>query len=291
VRRERINVTRDLSLLVLEIVLRALFGDDYPAVAPHFLILSDEAARDLRFAQAFRALAKPVREVIVRRREQRAAATDIVGMLMTARDRDSGEGMAEAQLINEIMTLAVAGHETTASVLNWSWYLLSQHPDVADRLAAELAAASGPEPPPYLRSVLDEVLRLYPPGWLLTRRAIGDDRIGDYILPGGTEFYISAYHIQRNPDHWPAPDRFDPDRFARSADRHPLAMLPFSAGPRNCVGEALARLEIETHLASVAREMRLVYCGAAPPMLDAGVNLRSKHDFVMLPEIRAEARP
>lgn len=290
-RATRVNVTREVSLLVLEVILAAIFGDDTPSVAPHFAILSAEAERDLRFAQEFRALRKVVLRVVAARRNAARDAPDLLGLLMAARSR-ADAAMPDPQLVNEVMTLIVAGHETTASVLAWTWYLLAHHPAVEERLSREVAHGfSGLDELgdfAYARQVLEEVLRLYPPGWLLTRKAIAADRLGDYFVPAGTEIYISPYLIQRNPDHWPAPQLFDPDRFAPvlAARRHPMAMLPFSAGPRNCVGESLARLEMEIHLATVARDIRLRHDDMTPPILDAGVNLRSKNDFWMTPELQ-----
>jgi cytochrome P450 len=296
---DSVNVTRDVSLVALEVVLVAIFGRDYQDVAPHFNILSDESARDLQFAQAFRALGKIVVQIAARRRSENIVATDILGMLMAARDRDSGQAMPDHQLVNEIMTLIVAGHETTAGTLNWAWYLLSQHPEVEQKLSGELGNLLASDVPDlddlpkfaYTRQVIDEALRLYPAVWLISRRALQDDRLGDYFVPAGTEVYISPYFIQRHPDLWAAPDRFDPERFepARSQNRHPLALLAFSAGPRNCIGEFLSRLEMQIHLMTIVKRLRLRYVEKAPPELEAGVNLRSKHDFIMFPEIRASA--
>jgi cytochrome P450 len=293
---EAVNVTRDISLMVLEVVLKSIFGCDYEAAALQFGIVSDETARNLQFAQAFRALGKLVLQIVARRRNENVSGTDILGLLLQARDRESGEAMPDRQLVNEVLTLVVAGHETTASSLNWAWYLLSQHPAVEAKLSAELAATAGAAPLQfadltkfaYTRQVLDEVMRLYPPGWLMTRKALSDDEFGGYIVPAGTEIYISPYFIQRHPALWDKPDQFDPDRFdpASLSDRHPLALLPFSAGPRNCIGEHLARMEMQIHLMIVAAELRLRYADEAPPELDAGVNLRSKHDFIMFPELK-----
>jgi cytochrome P450 len=263
-----VNATHDISLLILEIVLKAIFGDDYPDVASQFSILSDEPGRNLQFAQMFRALGSVILRVASKRKD---GAVDMLGMMMQARDRDTGQGMSDNQLINEINTLIVAGHETTASTLNWIWWLLSQHPEVEAKLGDQS----------YRRHIIEEALRLYPAGWLLTRRARADDKLGDYFVPARTEIYVSPYLMQRQPDIWPDPDRFDPDRFAQS-DRPPLAILPFSVGPRNCIGEGLARLEMEIHLATIGSKLRLRYLGDAP-ILDLGVNLRSKHDFTMLP--------
>jgi cytochrome P450 len=294
-----VNVTRDISLMVLHTVLISIFGEDYEQVAPHFSVLSDDSARNLQFAQTFRSLGKMVAQVAAQRRKENITSPDILGMLMEARDRESGQVMPDRQLISEIMTLIVAGHETTASTLNWTWYLLSQNSAVEENLSRELGNILESEFPElgdlpkftYTGQVIDEVLRLYPPGWLMTRKALNDDQLGGYFVPAGTEIYISPYFIQRNPALWEAPDLFNPDRFDadRSQDRPALAMLPFSAGPRKCIGEFLARIEMQTHLITIARQLRLRYVDGKPPELDAGVNLRSKHDFIMTPEIKALA--
>jgi len=134
-KRGTVNVTRDISLMILEVVLISIFGDDYEQVAEPFSILSSESARDLQFAQAFRALGKIVVQIATRRRKESRMCADLLGMLMEARDRETGERMPDRQLVSEIMTLIVAGHETTASTLNWTWYLLSEHPDVEEKLS------------------------------------------------------------------------------------------------------------------------------------------------------------
>jgi len=294
-----VNVTRDVSFVALEVVLISLFGVDYERIAPHFNILTEESARNLEFAQAFRSLGKIVLELVAQRRKDEIASNDILGMLMEARDQKTSQAMPDRQLVNEIKTLIVAGHETTASTLNWTWYLLSQHPEVEEKLSSELNNLLGSQIPglddlpkfAYTRQVIDEALRLYPAGWLLTRRALKDDHLGDYFVPAGTEIYISPYFIHRHPNLWEDPDRFNPDRFGpdHSHDRHPLAMLPFSAGPRNCIGELFARVEMQIHLMTIAKQLRLRLVEKSPPELDLGVNLRSKHDFMMNPEFIALA--
>ena len=294
-----VNVTRDVSFVALEVVLISVFGADYERVAPHFKILTEESARNLEFAQAFRSLGKIVLQLVAQRRKEKIASNDILGMLMEARDQKTSQAMPDRQLVNEIKTLIVAGHETTASTLNWVWYLLSQHPEVEEKLSSELDNLLGSQIPglddlpkfAYTRQVIDEALRLYPAGWLMTRRALKDDHLGDYFVPAGTEIYISPYFIHRHPNLWQDPDRFNPDRFGpnHSHDRHLLAMLPFSAGPRNCIGELFARVEMQIHLMTIAKQLRLRFVEKNPPELDLGVNLRSKHDFIMNPEIRALA--
>ena len=298
-RRETVNVTHDVSSMVLKLTLVAIFGDDYATVAPHFNILAGESARNFEFAAAFRPLRKILVEIAAQRRRDNTIAADFLGRLMEARDRERGEPMPDAQLAREVMTLVVAGHETTAGLLNWMWYLLSRHPESQIRLSDELDRLPWAEAPAmdalpkyaYARQVIEETLRLYPPLWLMTRKALDDDQLGEFFVPAGTEIYISPYLIQRNPDLWEAPDRFDPDRMSpdNGLDRHELALCPFGAGPRNCIGELFARVEIQIHLMMFARELRLRYDEVKSPEMTTGMNLLSKNDFIMLPEIRTMA--
>jgi cytochrome P450 len=295
--KSTVNLTRDISLTILEVLLISIFGDDYERVAQSFSILSSEPARDLSFAQAFRSLGKIVLQISSQRREENRTSADILSVLMEARDRESGQAMPDRQLVNEIMTLIVAGHETTASTLNWTWHLLAQHPDAEETLSREIGALLGSEFPElgdlpkfaYTRQVIEEAMRLYPPVWLIPRKAIKDDQLDEYLVPAGTEICISPYLIQRHPALWEAPDRFDPDRFGpdQVRDRHALAMLPFSAGPRKCIGELFARIEMHMHIIIIAKSLRLRSVGGTPVEFDADVNLRSKHDFIMAPEIKA----
>jgi cytochrome P450 len=293
-RNESVNVTRDVSGMALEVVLRFIFGDDYEGVAVDFDLLSQEPARNMEFACSFRALGKVILHVMDRRGKDPAVSTDALAMFMKARDPQSGQPMPDSQLIDEILTMIVAGHETTASTLNWTWYLISQHPEVDQKLSDELDTLppfSAFEDLPrflYTRQIVDEAMRLYPAGWLVTRRALHDDWLGEYFVPAGTEIYVPPYFIQRHPDLWEEPDRFNPDRFRaeNSVHRHRLATIPFSAGPRNCIGALFARIEMQIHLMTIARRLRLRYVQSRPIELDAGVNLRSKHDFIMYPEAR-----
>jgi cytochrome P450 len=295
-KKENVNITSDISHMVLKTVLGFIFGDDYEQVAPYFNILSDESARNLQFAQSFRPLGQIVIEVANQRRERRKTAIDMLGMLMETRDRKSGQVMPDNQLVSEILTLVVAGHETTAATLNWAWYLLSQNQKAEEKLFSELDTLPWSDATEfsnlpkfaYTRRVLEETLRLYPAGWLMTRKALKDDELGDYLVPAGTEVYISSYLIQRNPAIWETPDRFEPDRFDpdQSLNRHPMAMLPFSAGPRKCIGELLARIEMQIHLMMIAKCLRMKCAGDQQIELEAGVNLRNKYDFIMTPEIR-----
>lgn len=293
-----VNITSDISLTILNIVLVSIFGDDTEQVAPHFKILSSDSSRNLQFAQAFRPLGQLISEIAAERRKQNRTSSDILGMLMEARDRHSGKPMSDRQLVSEILTLIVAGHETTASTLNWVWYLLSQNRQAEEKLSKELDPVSPNHFPElgdlskfvYTRHVIEEALRMYPAGWLMTRKALKDDQLGDYFLPAGTEVYISPYLIQRHPAFWENPDSFNPDRFesVESQKQHALTMLPFSAGPRKCIGEFFARLEMQIHIMTIAKELRLRCVSEEPVELDLGVNLRNKSDFIMTPEIKGD---
>lgn len=293
-RHEAVDVTADTSRLALNVVLTAIFGDEVGRVQPQLAALAEHPARDLDFADRFRASAVAIGEIVAGRRTREAAADDMLGMMIAARDADTGQAMPAAQLVDEIKTLIVAGHETTAGTLNWMWYLLSQHPDIADRVAAEAAALSSGRALaldrlhelPQARQVIEETMRLYPVAWLVRRQAIADDRLGGYVLPARAEVYVPIYFIQRNPALWPAPDEFQPDRFAGEEAPARLAMLPFSAGPRNCIGDHFSRTEMLIHLATIAPRLRLAYGGRVPPERDVGINLRTRHNLTMKPELR-----
>jgi cytochrome P450 len=296
-RGEPLNVTEEMSELTLEIVLHSIFGRDLPQLSEDFAVVTKDQARNLQFAFKFRSLTKLVATVIARRRAGKEEHFDFVGMLMSARDKESGEPMTERALIDEIMTLVVAGHETTASALNWTWYLISQYPAVESRLHAEIDASAMMTAPsleqmealPYTRQVIDEALRLYPPGWLLSRRSIDADVLSGYDLPAGTDVLLPLYLLHRHPRYWKDPDVFWPERFApeHEADRPRFAYMPFAAGPRHCIGETLALYEMLLHLYKMARRFRLVYLPDDKPLeLEAQINLRTRNPLYMRLERR-----
>jgi cytochrome P450 len=300
-----VNVTQDMSEVTLEIILRALFGDDLDRLTTGrpdnpFAILTEQTGRDLLFASRFRSLSSLIFEEVERRRRERHVANDLVSMLLNANDRTNGEPMSDRQLLDEILTLIIAGHETTASALNWFWWLLAQHPDAEERLVAELAANAGAgiDVPghedlprfPYTLQALSETLRLYPPGWLLTRRAIDADTIAGIDVAPGTDILLSPYLIQRHPRYWPAPDRFDPDRFAPEsvAQRNRFTYIPFGLGPRACIGEHFALVEMQVHVVMLARRFRLVPVPDQRVEPEPQVNLRTRHPVFMFPQLRFE---
>lgn len=301
-RGEVVNVTEEMSELTLGIVLRAIFGRDLDRLSHEhgenpFEVVTREPARDLRFAYKFRSLAKLIGELIRRRRAEPEEHLDYVAMLMSARDKETGDAMPDRQLIDELMTLVVAGHETTASGLNWTWYLLARHPQADARLYREVSA--GPETPApslaemeslaYTQQVVNEALRLYPPGWLLSRRSVAPDVLSGYEIPAGSDVLLCLYLLHRHPRYWKDPDAFQPERFApeNEAERPRFAYMPFAAGPRHCIGETFALYEMLVHLYKVARAFRLARATDEPISLEAQINLRTRKPLYMRLERRS----
>lgn len=285
-----IDVTHDVSALTLEIVLRVIFGIDHERITTDgnaFVLLTAESDRDLRFAYAFRQLGHQLLTEITRRRESTHAHVDILQTLVDARDRVTGVPMADRQVLDEVLTLIVAGHETTASALQWLWYLLSRNPACADALHDEACSGTdrwhAPDAYPLARAVLAETLRLYPPGWLLTRRAIAAARCGDVHVQAGDDVLVSPYLVHRHPRFWPRPGHFDPARFdvTTTASRPRCAYLPFGLGPRACIGEPLALAEMLVHVVMVTRELRLDSEDGAEMPAVAKVNLRPARPLLM----------
>src|SRR5579864_5732496 len=300
-RGELVNLTDEMSELTLEIVLRSIFGRDLDRLTRQlggnpFEVVTREQSRDLQFAFKFRSLTKLVAQLIARRRAEPEEHFDYLAMLMAARNKESGAPMAERELIDEVMTLIVAGHETTASGLNWTWYLLSQHPQAEAKLHAELDAApelaaptlSQMEALAFTSQVVNEALRLYPPGWLLSRRTVAADELGGFEVPAGANVLLPLYLLHRHPRYWKDPERFWPERFApeHEAERPRFAYMPFAAGPRHCIGETFALYEMLMHLYKVARRYRLLYIPDKPLELEAQINLRTRYPLHMRLERR-----
>jgi cytochrome P450 len=297
-----INVTDEMSEMTLDIILSAIFGKDLTRLAADgaenpFAVVSREPTRDLRFAFKFRSLSKLVLELIKKRRSESAEHFDFLAMLMAARDKESGDAMSERELIDEVMTLVVAGHETTASGLNWTWLLLSQNPDCERKMHAEIDAAPQWRPGSlvdmeslaYTHQVAEEALRLYPPGWLLSRRTIEPDTLGGFAVPAGADVLLSPYIFHRHPRYWVEPEAFRPERFdaAHESERPRFAYMPFAAGPRHCIGETFALYEMLMHLYKVGRRFRLVRADNEPIEIEAQVNLRTRKPLMMKLERRA----
>jgi cytochrome P450 len=220
-----------------------------------------------RFRRAMGELEAVVYRIIEDRRRTRRDEHDLLAMLLAARDDETGAGMTDRQLRDEVMTMLLAGHETTSLALSWTYYVLSQHPEVEQRIADEVDRVIGAERPAFAhceqltstRQVIQESLRLYPPAWGFSRQALGDDELGGYRVPKGSLVFLIPFVIHRRPKLWPEPERFDPDRFApaREAERPRFAYIPFGGGPRGCIGNHFAMLEAQLIVAAIAQRYRI----------------------------------
>ncbi len=223
--------------------------------------------RNRHITSALRTLDTVVQDIITARRQQHTESGDLLSLLLSARDEETGAGMSDKQVRDEVMTLLFAGHETTSNLLAWTWYVLAQHPEVEQRLHAELDAALAGQRPsvehltnlPYSRIVLEETLRLYPPAWSLARKARAGDCLGGYAIPAKSVILMIPYVTHRHPAFWEEPERFDPERFTpeRAAARPRYAYFPFGGGPRQCIGNNFALMEAHLILATVAQRYHL----------------------------------
>jgi cytochrome P450 len=299
-----VNITQQTSDFALELILVSIFGDDYEQKLladgdNPFDFLSKDSTRDLSVVLKVRELRQRLLEIIKDRRAQQRDDFDFLSMYLQARDKQ-GNAFDDNELLDEVMTLIVAGFETSANTLNWVWYLLATHPNVEQRLldevtqllpSAEACNAEQVAAMTYTHQVLEETLRLYPPVWLFTRRSTEEDKLDVFGVPAGTDIYLSPYILHRTPLYWPDPERFDPERFAardksREASRSERPYFPFSLGPRRCLGEYFSFLEMKIHLGTLLPRFRLQRLDTADPGLELGINLRSQRDILLQPARR-----
>jgi len=285
-RGETIDVMAEMMALTQAIIVRTMFSTDLGAAAEvvnrtwpiinrrvgeTFWSTKLETTLPLpanrRFWRALRELETVVYQIIADRRQTRRDEPDLLSMFLSARDEDTGAGMTDRQLRDEVMTMLLAGHETTSLALSWTYYLLSQHADVERTIADEVDRVIGDARPGFAhvdrlvctRRAIDESLRLYPPAWGYSRQALADDEIGGYRVPKGSLVFLIPFVIHRRPKLWPDPDRFDPERFAPAQEsaRPRFAYIPFGGGPRGCIGNQFALVEAQLIVATVAQRFRV----------------------------------
>lgn len=305
-----LDVGEEMMRLTLSIVGQALFSVDLsnetgtvgPAVTTLVKLLGDyifapfpplsiPTSRNRRMLAALGELDQVVESIIASRRQQNIDTGDLLSMLLLARDEETGQGMSDRQVRDEVMTLLNAGHETTANALVWTWYLLSQHPEVERRLYDELDQVLAGNLPTiehlpdlkYTRMVIEESLRLYPPFCVFSRKAIADDELEGYHIPANSMILLSPYGTQHHPDFWPDPERFDPERFTpeREAARPHYAHFPFAGGPRLCIGSNFAMMEAQLVLATIAQRYQLRLAPGHPVEPQMKVTLRPKYGLPM----------
>ena len=285
-RQQPVNISQAFMDVTMRIVCKTLFGSDVigkldglsSALDTLNYMANDRllsiirfplhwpTPANVRFRQAGAQVNSFIYGVINQRRQLAGDSDDLLGMLLAAEDEETGERMSDQQLRDECVTLFAAGHETTSVSMAWTLYLLSQNPTVLAKLKAEsrtvLGDVTSPSPDvfralPYTMQVIQESMRLYPPAWIMSRLALQDDHLGPYTIPAGGTALIAPYLLHRDPVNWPDPERFDPDRFAPGGPReqlHSYAYLPFGGGPRLCIGNQFALMEMQILLAMLVRE-------------------------------------
>lgn len=304
------DMVAEMRDLTLQIIGQALFSTDFSAdadaIVAAFNVGVDYVAyrtfnplalreqiptpRNRRFLAARSALDTIVYRIIHERRRTGADHGDLLSMLLQTYDAEAGVGLGDQQIRDEVLTLIIAGHDSSTNTLAWAWYLLAQHPTSADKLRAELDAVLGPPEAghaptlddlarlTYTRMVIDETLRLYPAGWAIGRRAATDDTISGYHIPAKAQVFVSPYVTHRHPDFWDNPDCFTPERFdpAHAASRHPFAYVPFGGGPHICIGSSVAMMEAQLLLATLAHRYRVDLVPGHPvePELRSTLGLR-----------------
>lgn len=283
-----LNMSQALMDITMRIVCKTLFGTDAAnqlvglsrsletvnSLANDMLIVPIRfpmwvpTPGNIQFRKAIGKVDKLIYGFIEERRKTKAAHDDLLDMLLNAVDEETGERMSDRQLRDECVTLFMAGHETTAVSMAWTLYLLAQHPDVVTRIRDEVNQVLGNNPLPtpeslrsltYTGQVIQESMRLYPPAWIMSRLAFNDDQFGPYTVPAGTSVLVSPYLLHRDPQQWPDPERFDPDRFApgREKERHSYAYIPFGGGPRLCIGNQFALMEMQVLLALFVQSFQI----------------------------------
>ncbi|MEP7117942.1 MAG: cytochrome P450, partial [Acidobacteriota bacterium] len=245
-----------------------------------------------RFARALGDVDGVVARIIAEHRRGASDRPDVLTLLMDARDADSGAAFTDAELRNEVVTMLLAGHETTASALSWTLALLASHPEAATRVRAEVDAVLGRRAPTLddlahltcTTQVIQESMRLFPPIWAIERRAVRAGVIGGFAIPAGSSVIISPYVLHRHPDFWPDPERFVPERF--DGTRTPSAYLPFGGGPRYCVGSEFAMMEARLVIAMVMQAWRLTVVPGQIVAPAPGLTLRLRHGLRVSAEPR-----
>jgi len=303
---QAVDIHAEMNRLTLEIAARTLFaadvGDQADAVGAALRVLLDvfmarfgrlllpptwvPTPQNLRLRRAVRRLDAIIYGFIAQRRQHPEQTNDLLSLLLRARDEEDHTGMTDRQLRDEAMTLFLAGHETTALVLSWTWYLLATHPEAEARVAAEAAAVLGDRSAtaadwprlPFIEQVVLEAMRLYPPAFVMGREAIQPLAIGGYHVPAGTTILLSQWLLHRDGRFWDEPARFVPERWTATAEqRRPrFAYFPFGGGPRLCIGNHFAMQEVVLLLATIARRYRFTVRDGYQAAIDPTFTLRPR---------------
>lgn len=308
-----VDVADEMMRLTLGVVGKTLFDADVESHASEVgtamaAVMNSFWIRMLPFAGSLERLPIPalrrarlarqtldgiIYRMIAERRAAPGDRGDLVSMLLLAQDHEGdGRGMTDDQVRDEAMTIFLAGHETTANALTWTWYLLGEHPDIEARLHADLDRVLADRLPtladlpslPFVEQVATESMRLYPPAWIIGRRAINDFELDEYLVPKRSLVLLSPYLTQRDGRHFVDPDRFDPGRWTPAFKESlvPFAYFPFGGGARRCIGEGFAWMELGLVISTIAQRWRLRLVPDHPVVPQAVVTLRLKHGLKMI---------
>jgi cytochrome P450 len=311
-----LDISREMNRLTLSIVGKTLFDVDvqqqaaavgealtavmesfWMTMLPFAEVLERLPVPKLRRARMARArLDAIIYRMIADRRASGRDHGDLLSMLLAAQDEDEGGGMTDQQVRDEAMTIFLAGHETTANALTWTWYLLSGAPGVEAALHAEIDRVLAGRLPTmadlpslsYVERVVTESMRLYPPAWIIGRRAIDEYQLGGHVAPPRAIVLMSPYVMQRDPRFYAEPDRFDPDRWTPEfrAALPKFAYFPFGGGPRQCIGESFAWMELILLVATISQQHRLRLVPGHPVVPQPLITLRARHGMRMTVERR-----
>jgi cytochrome P450 len=306
-----LDIAPEMMRASLLVVIKAFFSVDFPGEtsamtralttlmhagerriwAPFSLPLSFPTPENRRIREAIATFDRAIFELIEARRRSGVAQDDLLSLILDSRFEDTGEPMSNREIRDELMTMVIAGHETTAMAIAWACHLLSRHPEAAEKLMAEVDAVLAGRTPTvadlanlaYTKMVIQEGMRIYPPFWSMSREAIGDDELGGFHIPAGSVVMLCPYVVHRNPAVWEDPERFDPERFSaeRSRGRPKFAYFPFGGGPRICVGSAFAMMEATLLLAMITQRYRMEPSPGHPIEPQAMISLRPRQGLPM----------
>jgi cytochrome P450 len=282
-----VDVSKGTMEMTLDIVCRAMFSSNVTDAMEVVNRQFDKANENLvnrvtnpfplpywmplpsvkREKQGYEAIKQVVADIIEKRRESTGKYDDLLSMLMEVEDADTGEKMSNRQIQDEVITIFLAGHETTAVALTWLMYCVEENPEVETKLLEEEARVLNGRKPElgdlraleYTRMVIDETLRLYPPAWIIGRHTLEEDQLGDYVVPKDTNCLIPVYYIHRDHNYWEQPLKFIPERFSpeNTKGRHKFVYFPFGGGPRLCIGNNFALMEMQLIVPMLVRAFKL----------------------------------
>ncbi len=313
------NVNKEMMRLTADMVLATLFSSEnshdndkiytamnaaqeyilYRTHNPHLIPFTYINGKHARFKNDLAFFNQNIFDIINERKKLKERPADLLSMLLEAKDADTGEPMSDQQLRDELITIFAAGHETSSNALSWTFYLLLKNPLILSKLREEIDEKFDPKnisfaqimQLSYTRQVLEESMRMFPPAWAIGRENISADEINGCTIPKKSILFVSVYSLHFNPRYWENPEEFNPDRFSKEAskNRPTLAYIPFGAGPRMCIGNHFAMMEMQLILAMLIKKFDFTFAkGNGPVEMKPLVTLKSKEDILLTIKKRAQ---